>query len=177
MKVTVGQRSLELIQGDITELATDAIVNAANAQLVLGGGVAGAIRAKGGPTIQEECYRIGPISVGQAAITGAGNLKARHVIHAVGPRMGEGNEDQKLSSATLNSLRLADKHGLKSVAFPAISTGIFGFPLDRCARIMLQSVLDYLKGDTTLERVVFCLYGEEAFRCFQEVLRGLVPSH
>lgn len=177
MKVTVGQRSLELIQGDITELATDAIVNAANAQLVLGGGVAGAIRAKGGPTIQEECYRIGPISVGQAAITGAGNLKARHVIHAVGPRMGEGDEDQKLRSATLNSLRLADKHGLKSVAFPAISTGIFGFPLDRCARIMLQSVLDYLKGDTALERVVFCLYGEEAFRCFQETLRELVPSH
>ncbi|MGQ9859018.1 MAG: macro domain-containing protein [Thermodesulfobacteriota bacterium] len=177
MKVTVGQRSLELIQGDITELATDAIVNAANAQLMLGGGVAGAIRAKGGPTIQEECYRIGPISVGQAAITGAGNLKARHVIHAVGPRMGEGDEDQKLRSATLNSLRLADKHGLKSVAFPAISTGIFGFPLDRCARIMLQSVLDYLKGDTALERVVFCLYGEEAFRCFQETLRELVPSH
>lgn len=177
MKVTVGQRSLDLIQGDITELATDAIVNAANAQLVLGGGVAGAIRAKGGPTIQEECYRIGPISVGQAAITGAGNLKARHVIHAVGPRMGEGDEDQKLRSATLNSLRLADKHGLKSVAFPAISTGIFGFPLDRCARIMLQSVLDYLKGDTALERVVFCLYGEEAFRCFQETLRELVPSH
>lgn len=176
MKVSVQGRSLELIQGDITELDTDAIVNAANAQLILGGGVAGAIRTKGGPTIQEECNRIGPIQVGQAAITGAGHLKARHVIHAVGPRMGEGDEDGKLRSATLSSLRLADQHGLRSIAFPAVSTGIFGFPVDRCARIMLGTALEYLHGQTNLERVVFCLFGEDTYRTFELTLRELTSA-
>lgn len=176
MKWEIKGRSLELIQGDITELDTDGIVNAANAQLILGAGVAGAIRAKGGPSIQEECNRIGPIQVGQAAITGAGRLKAKYVIHAVGPRMGEGDEDQKLLSATLSALRLADEHGLKSIAFPAISTGIFGFPLERCARIMLGAVMDYLRGDTAVNRVVFCLYGNESYSAFQLALKELTPT-
>ncbi|MEJ5375874.1 MAG: macro domain-containing protein [bacterium] len=176
MRLEINGRSLDLVQGDITEMDTDAIVNAANAQLILGAGVAGAIRSKGGPSIQEECNRIGPIQVGQAAITGAGQLKARYVIHAVGPRMGEGNEDQKLLSATLSSLRLADSHGLKSIAFPAISTGIFGFPVDRCAEIMLGAVMDYLKGTTGLDRVVFCLFGQESYNAFQAALKKLSSS-
>ncbi len=176
MKLEIGDRCLELLQGDITELDTDAIVNAANAQLILGAGVAGAIRTKGGPSIQEECNKIGPIQVGQAAITGAGLLRAKYVIHAVGPRMGEGDEDQKLLSATLSSLHLAEEHGLKSIAFPAISTGIFGFPLDRCARIMLGAVIDYLKGNTGLARVVFCLFGQESYNAFQTALKELAPS-
>lgn len=173
MRVEVNGKSLELLQGDITEMDTDAIVNAANEQLILGAGVAGAIRKKGGPTIQEECNRLAPIRVGEAVITGAGSLKCRHVIHAVGPRMGEGQEEEKLRSATLSSLKLADKHNLKSISFPAISTGVFGFPLDRCAKVMLGTALEYLKGPTGIERVVFCLFGEESFNTFKEVLSTL----
>ncbi len=166
MNVTVAGRTLTLVEGDITEMQTDAIVNAANAQLVLGGGVAGAIRRKGGPAIQAECNKIGSTFVGGAVITTGGSLKARHVIHAVGPRLGEGDEDAKLGNATLNALRVADENRLKSIAFPAISTGIFGFPLPRCAEIMLQTVLRYLQGRTGLERVVFCLYGSESYEVF-----------
>jgi len=173
MERKLGNTALQLIQGDITETETDAIVNAANAALKLGGGVAGAIARKGGPKIQEECDRIGGTFVGGAVITTGGNLKARYVIHAVGPRMGEGNEDEKLRNATLNSLKLADKHHLKSVAFPAISTGIFGFPMDRCAQIMLSIVIDYVKVRTSLEKVIFCLYGAEAFQVFAKKLESL----
>ncbi len=146
MKKTINKSIIEFVEGDITEMDTDAIVNAANATLQLGAGVAGAIRRKGGPKIQEECDKIGGTFVGGAVITTGGNLKARYVIHAVGPRMGEGNEDEKLKNATLNSLKVAEENKLKSVAFPAISTGIFGFPLDRCAQIMLSTTIEYLKG-------------------------------
>jgi len=166
MVVRIGDRVLELVEDDITEMDTDAIVNAANEQLVLGGGVAGAIRRKGGPQIQAECDRIGSTFVGGAVITTGGNLKARYVIHAVGPRMGEGDEDRKLHDATVNSLKLADEHNLTSLAFPAISTGIFGFPLDRCAEIMLKAALQHLRGATSLERVVFCLFGRDSYRIF-----------
>jgi len=169
----VNKSLIETLEGDITEQATDAIVNAANAALVLGAGVAGAIRKKGGPSIQEECNRIGGTVVGGAVITGAGNLKARHVIHAVGPRMGEGDEDNKLRSATLNSLKVADENHLKSVAFPAISTGVFGFPMERCASIMLTTAADYLGGKTGLEKVVFCLWGREACSVFEAELSRL----
>ncbi|MGD2095232.1 MAG: macro domain-containing protein [Phycisphaerales bacterium] len=170
MKVNIENRVLELLDGDITEMQTDAIVNAANARLILGGGVAGAIKRKGGPTIQQECDKIGGTFVGGAAITGGGNLKAKYVIHAVGPRMGEGNEDEKLKNSTLNSLKLADENNLKSISFPAISTGIFGFPVQRCAEIMLKTTIDYLKGQTSLERVVFCLFGQDSFEVFANQL-------
>jgi O-acetyl-ADP-ribose deacetylase (regulator of RNase III) len=150
MKVYIENCVLELIEGDITEMQTDAIVNAANAQLTLGGGVAGAIRRKGGPQIQQDCNKIGGTYVGGAVITTGGNLKAKYVIHAVGPRMGEGDEDRKLKNATLNSLKIADEKTIKSISFPAISTGIFGFPIQRCAEIMLETTIDYLKGQTCL---------------------------
>jgi len=170
MKLKINNRVLELLDDDLTEMDTDAIVNAANAQLILGGGVAGAIRKKGGPKIQEECNSIGGTFVGGAVITTGGNLKAKHVIHAVGPRMGEGNEDQKLKNATLNSLKVADENHLKSLSFPAISTGIFGFPIRRCAEIMLKTTLDYLKGQTGLEKVVFCLFGRDSYEVFENRL-------
>jgi O-acetyl-ADP-ribose deacetylase (regulator of RNase III) len=170
MKVKINNRVLELLDGDLTEMDTDAIVNAANAQLILGGGVAGAIRRKGGPGIQEECDKTGGTFVGGAVITTGGNLKARHVIHAVGPRMGEGDEDQKLKNATLNSLKAADENHLKSISFPAISTGIFGFPIGRCAEIMLKTTIDYLKGQTCLEKVVFCLFGRDSYEIFESRL-------
>jgi len=171
MKVNINEKILQLIEGDITEMDTEAIVNAANAQLVLGGGVAGAIRRKGGPSIQEQCDKIGGTFVGGAVITEAGDLKAKYVIHAVGPRMGEGNEDEKLKNATLNSLKLAEEKGIKSLTFPAISTGIFGYPAQRCAEIMLGTVSEYLKGKTNIEKVCFCLYNEQSFNIFEKQLK------
>ena len=170
MKVDIGNSVLELIEGDITEMRTDAIVNAANAKLILGGGVAGVIRRKGGPKIQDECNKIGGTFVGGAVITTAGNLKAKYVIHAVGPRMGEGNEDEKLKNATLNSLKLADDKNLKSISFPAISTGIFGFPIERCAEIMLKTTIGYLQEQTGLEKIVFCLFGQDSYEVFTNQL-------
>ena len=170
-EINVKNSKIRLVQGDITELATDVIVNAANAQLIMGGGVAGAIRRKGGPAIQEECNKIGGTFVGGAKITTGGNLKAKHVIHAVGPRMGEGNEDEKLKNATLNSLKLMDKHELKTIAFPAISTGIFGYPIERCAKIMISTAKDYLSGDTQIREVIFCLYSSSDFDVFKNELK------
>src|SRR3954467_201832 len=137
LSIKMRETDLQLLEGDITDLQVDVIVNAANEKLQLGGGVAGPIAKKGGPTIQEECDRIGGTPVGTAVMTAAGNLKARHVIHAVGPRMGEGDEDKKLAAAVRAALALADRRGVKSIALPAISTGIFGFPIDRAARILL----------------------------------------
>ncbi len=172
--ITINSRSLSLVKGDITGLDVDAIVNAANEHLYLGGGVAGAIRVKGGPSIQAECNEIGGTFVGGAVITGAGKLKARHVIHAVGPRMGEGDEALKLGNATRNSLRLMDEHGLKSIAFPAISTGIFGYPLGDCARIMLATAREYLELNekTSIEHVLFCLYDDETYHVFENELEN-----
>ena len=169
-ELNIKNSKIRLVQGDITELDVDAIVNAANTQLILGGGVAGAIRRKGGPTIQQECNVIRGTYVGSAVITNAGLLKAKKVIHAVGPRMGEGDEDNKLKNATLNSLKLMDKHGLKTIAFPAISTGIFGYPIERCAKIMINTVKDYLKGKTTIDIVFFVLYTSSDFEIFQKTL-------
>lgn len=173
LKVRISEAVLELTLGDITDLQAEAIVNAANAALQLGGGVAGAIRRKGGPKIQEECNRIGIISVGQAAITTGGNLKAKHVIHAVGPVHGEEHEDEKLKDATLNSLILADKHRVKSIVFPAISTGVFGFPKDRCATIMLSTTIAYLEGPTTIKKVICCLYDRGTYEIFVDTLKSL----
>jgi O-acetyl-ADP-ribose deacetylase len=169
--VQMERTQLELVEGDITDLDVDVIVNAANEQLQLGAGVAGAIRAKGGPSIQEECNRIGGTPVGTAVMTGAGNLKAKQVIHAVGPRMGQGDEDKRLAAAVRSALALADRHSMKSIALPAISTGVFGFPIERAARIMLTEIQRFLQGGTKLDRVVLCLYGEEAFGVFKRELR------
>jgi O-acetyl-ADP-ribose deacetylase (regulator of RNase III) len=171
MKVDIANSVLELIDGDVTEMATDAIVNAANSMLILGGGVAGAIRRKGGLAIQMECLKIGRTAVGGAVITTGGKLKAKYVIHAVGPRMGEGDEDEKLKNATLNSLKLADEHKLKSISFPAISAGIFGFPIERCAEIMLRTTIEYLNTKTGLKEVVFCLFGRESYTVFETALK------
>ena len=170
-ELKVAKSIIRLVQGDITELSIDVIVNAANAQLILGGGVAGAIKRKGGPAIQQECNKIGSTYVGGAVITTGGNLKAKYVIHAVGPRMGEGNEDNKLKNATINSLKLMDDNNLKNIAFPAISTGIFGYPIDRCAKIMINSTRDYLQGNTQIEEVIFCLYTASDYEVFENELK------
>ena len=169
---------LRLVSGDLTERNVDAIVNAANTYLQHGGGVAGAIVRKGGRVIQDESDRIGFVPVGGAAMTGAGSLPARHVIHAVGPRMGEGDEDAKLVKAVRNVLELADSRGLTSISVPAISAGIFGFPKDRCAAILVGQTAAYLKEhpDTGLALIEFCIFDKEANGFFAAELERLVAT-
>ncbi len=159
-----------LRQGDLTDADADAIVNAANNDLMLGGGVAGAIRVKGGPAIQQECDSIGTIPLGEAAITGAGSLRARHVIHAASMRLGEPTSEANLRAATRNSLKRADENSLKTIAFPAIGTGIAGFPIERCAQVMLEEVRAHLRGKRTLERVEFVLFDRRSLEVFTRVL-------
>jgi O-acetyl-ADP-ribose deacetylase (regulator of RNase III) len=165
----VGGKTLRLVQGDITGRDVDAIVNAANSRLKHGGGVAGAIVRKGGSIIQEESDRIGFTPVGTAVITTAGSLPAKFVIHAVGPRMGEGDEDNKLMGAVQSVLRLAEGNGLGSVSMPAISSGIFGFPKDRCAAILVGESRKYLEENPSgsLEAVEFCVFDDETAGFFR----------
>lgn len=162
-------KALRVVEGDITKRDVDVIVNAANSHLKHGGGVAGAIVRAGGRSIQEESDRIGFVPVGGAVITGAGRLAAKAVIHAVGPRMGEGGEDKKLESAVYSSLELASSKSFKSISMPAISSGIFGFPKDRCARILVQSALRFIRENpaTTIEIIEFCLFDKETSGYFQ----------
>ncbi len=169
--IQLSETELELIATDIVDLKVDAVVNAASEDLKLGSGVTEAILEMGGPSIQKECKRIGHTPVGSAVMTGAGQLNVKQVIHAVGPHMGEGDEDRKLSSAVRSALALADRNGLRTIALPAISTGDFGFPMDRCARITLTEVHRYLQGGSKLERVVLALYNEETFEIFKRELR------
>ncbi len=166
-------RKIKIVEGNIALLDVEAIVNAANSRLNLGGGVAGAIRSYGGPSIQDECDKLAPIETGQAVLTNGGNLKARYVIHAVGPVHGEGDEEAKLVRATLSSLEIACGKKINSVAFPAISTGVFGFPVRRCSDIMLQVAMDFMSKNKWPTEVLFCLYGQEAFSIFQETLEKL----
>jgi O-acetyl-ADP-ribose deacetylase (regulator of RNase III) len=166
-------RAIKIVEGNIALLDVDAVVNAANKRLVLGGGVAGAIRAFGGPSIQEECNRLGPIETGEAVITGGGNLKALHVIHAVGPVYGEGDEEAKLARATRSSLEIARGKRLRSVALPAISTGIYGFPIRRAAVIMLETAVRFVRENDFPKEVIFCLYGGESEKVFEETFEAL----
>lgn len=167
------KKEIQFLQGDLTEMDVDAIVNAANNDLQLGAGVAGAIRRKGGPTIQRECDEIGSIPIGAAAITGGGNLKARHVIHAASMQLGGRTTAESLRSSTAWSLRLAREHGLKSVAFPAVGTGIAGFPLRECAGIMLREVVSHLKSETPVATVHFVLFDAAALDAFQSVWKEM----
>jgi O-acetyl-ADP-ribose deacetylase len=169
----IGNR-IKLIKGNIALLNVDAIVNAANPSLILGGGVAGAIRSLGGPSIQEECDKIGPIEVGEAVITHGGQLKARHVIHAAGPVYGEGGEEEKLRKATYNSLMIAYKLKFKDIAFPAISTGIFRFPLERCSEIMLATSLHFIRTHKFPIEIYFCLFDTAALNVFESTFKELL---
>jgi O-acetyl-ADP-ribose deacetylase (regulator of RNase III) len=154
-------------QGDLTDAKVDAIVNAANNDLLLGGGVAGAIRIKGGPSIQEECSRLGPIRIGEAAMTSGGKLAARFVIHAASMALGGYTVETGLREATRNSLACAEEKRLESIAFPAIGTGIAGFPMDRCAEVMLEEIRTHLTGETTLQRVEIVLFDAPSFEVFE----------
>ncbi len=154
-------------KGDITEAEVDAVVNAANNDLQLGAGVAGAIRTKGGPRIQEECDRIGPVRLGETAVTTAGNLKAYYVIHAASMQLGGRTTAESLRNSTRNSLLRAEEKGFKTIAFPAIGTGIAGFPMQDCAEIMIGEVLEHLKSRTSLEKIYFVLFDDAALKTFE----------
>jgi O-acetyl-ADP-ribose deacetylase len=165
---------IQIQQGDITEMEVDAIVNAANNDLMLGAGVAGAILRKGGDSIQKECNEIGSIPVGYAAITGAGRLKARYVIHAASMSLGgERTTAKSLRTSTAHSLRVAAERKLKSIAFPAVGTGVSGFPVEECAQIMLKEAAEHLKGETSLETAFFVLFDERTRDTFQRTWNKL----
>ncbi len=164
---------VNLSQGDLTEAQVDAIVNAANNALVLGAGVAGAIRRKGGPEIQAECDRIGPIALGEAAITTGGDLKARYVIHAASMQLGGLTSEPNLRASTRNSLKRAAERGLKSIAFPAIGTGVAGFPMERCAEVMFEEIRTHLSRQTSLDRVELVLFDRAALDIFQQTLAAM----
>jgi O-acetyl-ADP-ribose deacetylase len=155
-------------RGDLTDANVDAIVNAANNDLLLGGGVAGAIRVKGGPSIQEECNRLGPIRIGEAAITGGGKLPAHYVIHAASMALGGYTVETGLREATCNSLVRAKEKRLESIAFPAIGTGIASFAMDRCAEVMLEEIRTHLTGETTLQRVEIVLFDAASLGIFED---------
>jgi O-acetyl-ADP-ribose deacetylase len=161
---------VRLVKGDITERKVDVIVNAANSNLKHGAGVAGAIVRKGGSIIQQESDKIGYVPVGSAVITTSGNLPCNAVIHTVGPRMGQGNEDNKLRKAVQSCLRLATDKGFKSISMPAISSGIFGFPKDKCAKILLDETKSFLENNhnnTSIKMIEFCIFDDETLRYFK----------
>ncbi len=161
---------IRVSEGDISRIEVDAVVNAANTRLRLGSGVAGAIREAGGPAIQEECDRLGPVGLGGAAITGAGSLPARYVIHAASMEPGGCTTEESLRSSVAQALGLAAEHGLRSIAFPAIGTGVGGFSVQRCAEVLFGEVERHLEaGGTSLEIVRFVLYGEPDYRVFEQV--------
>jgi O-acetyl-ADP-ribose deacetylase len=165
-----------IISGDLVEQDVDAIVNAANNELVLGGGVAGAIRTRGGPAIQQECNAHGPIRVGEAAITGGGDLPARFVIHAASMGLGGTTTSRALKSSMDHAFRLARENGVRTIAIPAVGTGIARFPIDECATIMAHSLRDALHDGWPPEEVRFVLFGDAARRTFEDAFKAIFKA-
>ena len=177
---TINKATLSIVQGDITRQATDAIVNAANSGLMGGGGVDGAIHRAGGPAILEECRQIvarqGRLPPGQAVITTAGNMKARHVIHTVGPiwHGGSQGEAEILASAYRESLKLAAANNLSSISFPSISTGAYGYPVDKASRIALKTVVSFMSKETSIKEVVFVLFDSRTFEAYNDAIKEII---
>ena len=175
MQIKIGSSLLELVEGDITNQDTEAIANAANSSLAGGGGVDGAIHRAGGPSIMDECGKIGGCPTGEARLTSGGNLIAKYVFHAVGPIYSGGahGEPELLKNAYLSCLNLASKNAVKSVAFPSISTGVYGYPIKEAAKIALTTVIDYLKTHQEINLVRFVLFGSDAYSKYEKVLNGI----
>jgi O-acetyl-ADP-ribose deacetylase (regulator of RNase III) len=172
---TINGVTLALIQGDITKVKADAIVNAANSGLMGGGGVDGAIHRAGGPAILEECYKIGGCPTGSAVATTAGRLQAQYVFHAVGPIYRGREEDARLlASAYRRCLELAEERKLESIAFPSLSTGVYGYPLAKAAPIALRTIIEHIQQPTSLKQVMMVLYGNEAYRAFEDALSHIL---
>lgn len=178
MEITIGNTVLSIVKSDITHEQTDAIVNAANSRLAGGGGVDGAIHRAGGPKIMEECKRIGGCPTGSAVITTAGNLKAKYVIHAVGPIYSDGKhgEDNLLASAYKTSLELAVKNNLKSIAFPSISTGAYGYPIDKAAEIALKTIVEFIKTNKSLSLVRFVLFSDNDLKVYEDKAKIVINT-
>lgn len=178
MKVSIGNATLELVEGDITAQRTDAIVNAANRSLLGGGGVDGAIHRAGGPAILDECRKLNGCETGDAKITTGGNLPAKHVIHTVGPvyRNGTAGEPELLTRCYRRSLEVAVENGLRSVSFPSISTGAYRYPIDAAARIALGTVIEFLRAGQEIDHVRFALYGRPAFAAYCGALDALTED-
>jgi len=182
MEFRVGKAKILLIQGDITDMNTDAIVNAANPTLMGGGGVDGAIHRKGGPKILEECKRIRAaeypdgLPTGKAVITSGGNLKAKYVIHTVGPvwHGGTCGEPELLAEAYRNSLKLAVSKGLKTIAFPAISTGAYGYPIEKASKVAMSTVKEFLEKEDNIDKVVFVLFSKSDFETYRKLAEGIL---
>ncbi len=175
MEVRIGKTTLSLVKGDITLENVDAIVNAANSRLAGGGGVDGAIHRRGGPSIMEECRRIGGCPTGDAVATGAGKLNAKYVIHAVGPvyRGGNRGEAELLQSAYRRSLEVAKERGCKTIAFPSISTGAYGYPIEEASRIALKTIMDFAEKEDWFELVRFVLFTDKDLDVYKKTLEDL----
>lgn len=169
---------IQIVKKDITMLKVDAVVNAANNTLLGGSGVDGAIHRIAGPELLAECRTLNGCETGEAKITGGYNLPAKHVIHTVGPiwRDGKFNEPKLLKNCYENSLRIAEKHHLTSITFPAISTGVYGYPLEAATQIAVQTVIDFLTINHQIKTVIFCCFGQEAFQTYQRILKEVLPS-
>lgn len=166
--------TLALMQGDIVKVHADAIVNAANSGLLGGGGVDGAIHRAGGPSIMEACRKIGGCPTGSAVATTAGNLHAKYVFHAVGPRYrGKPEDERLLASAYASCLALAEQYPIQSIAFPSLSTGIYGYPLELAAPVALQTIIDHVQKPTSLKQIMMVLYGDRAFKAYQQALANI----
>lgn len=174
-QVRIGNATLEIVRGDVTDQDVEAIVNAANTHLWMGAGVAGAIKRAGGQEIEREAVAQGPIPVGEAVVTTGGRLKARYVIHAAGMGQDLRTDADKVAQATKNSLKRAEEKGIRSVAFPAIGTGVGGFPIEECARVMIGAAADHLSGPSCVERVLFVLFDQAGTEAFREHLESF-PS-
>jgi O-acetyl-ADP-ribose deacetylase (regulator of RNase III) len=179
MQVTINKSRLELVEGDITEQDTKAIVNAANPTLLGGGGVDGAIHRAAGPQLLKECRTLGGCQTGDAKITKGYRLKAKHVIHTVGPiyhREGPERAAELLASAYLRSLEVASENNVRSVSFPSISTGAYGYPMDEAAPIALQTAINYLESHTDIELVRFVLFGKRAYQVYERALKEIMAQ-
>jgi O-acetyl-ADP-ribose deacetylase (regulator of RNase III) len=177
MRVKIGKTLFSIERGDITDAEVDAIVNAANAELWMGTGVAGAIKRKGGVVIEEEALRQGPVEIGEAVLTVGGNLPAMHVIHAATMGKDLKTDPEKIAAATKSTLVLADKHRLVSIAFPALGSGVGGVAPEKSAQAILSTVLEHIKtGKSTLEKILFVVYQDEAYKAFTEALKRLSAS-
>ena len=179
MKLQIGEKTIELVEGDVTRQEVDAIVNAANSRLAGGGGVDGAIHRAGGPRIMEECRAIGMCPTGSAVVTSGGNLKAAYVIHTVGPvyRGGNRNEEELLASAYKSSLEKAAEKGVKSITFPSISTGVYGYPIRAAAAVALKTVIEFVEARKGIDLVRFVLFSESDLTVYKETLSGMLDSH
>ena len=174
MKIKIGKTTFAIERGDITDAEVDAVVNAANCELWMGAGVAGAMKRKGGVVIEEEALRQGPIEVGEAVLTVAGNLPATHVIHAATMGKDLKADPEKIVAATKSALAIAEKHRMESIAFPALGSGVGGVPPAQSADAMLSTVLAHVtRGNSTLQKVLFVLYQDEAFKVFTDALKRL----